>query len=104
MSQTDDASYNAPQDPPRQIESKVEFPWQRLLTSIGFGFLAWCAFWVTVVLAIILWVMMAFNREPQPDLKRIASICAKYVGQALGYAVLLHDETPFPVGPLPKVD
>ncbi|MBP6010633.1 MAG: DUF4389 domain-containing protein [Alphaproteobacteria bacterium] len=103
MSQSD-ASYSAPQEEPREVEVKREFPWQRLLLSVGFAFLGWCVFWATIVLAVILWVMMAFNREPQPDLKRIASICAKYVGQCLGYAVLLHDETPFPVGPLPKID
>jgi hypothetical protein len=35
-----DASYNAPNDPPRQVEGVAkEFPWQRLLLSVLFAVL-----------------------------------------------------------------
>ncbi len=103
MSQSD-ASYSAPQDEPRQIEVKKDFPWQRLLLSVMFAVLAWCAFWATIVLAIILWIMMAFNRDLQPEFKGFVAGCAKYVGQCLTYVVMLHDDAPFPLGPLPKAD
>jgi hypothetical protein len=104
MSHTD-ASYTPPEDAPRPTETqRAPFPWQRFLLSLGFGFLAWIAFWLTIVLAIVLWVLIAVSREPNPEFKQFVSACARYVWQCLAYVVLLTEEKPFPLGPLPRGD
>lgn len=101
MSQSD-ASYTAPpDDEPRAIPDRAPFPWHRFLYSVLFAFLGWAAFWVTMVLAIILWVLVAVSREPHPEFKQFVSGCARYVWQCLGYVVMLHEDKPFPLGPLP---
>ena len=102
MADQSDASYNASNEPPRQIEAAREFPWQRLLFSLGFGLLAWLAFWFTIVMAVILWVLVAISREPQPDFQRFVASCARYVGQCLSYVAMQREEAPFPLGPWPS--
>ncbi len=98
MADQSDASYNAANEPPRQIEGAREFPWQRLLFSLGFGLLAWLAFWFTIVMGVILWVLVAISREPQPDFQRFVAACARYVGQCLSYVAMQREEPPFPFG------
>jgi len=100
-----DASYTTPDDDaPRAAPERAPFPWQRLLLSILFGFLAWFAFWFTIVLAIIMWVLIAVSREPHAEFKQFVNGCARYVWQCLGYIVMLHEDKPFPLGPLPRGD
>ena len=70
MADQSDASYTGPNEPPRQVEGAREFPWQRLLLSVLFGFLGWVAFWVTIVAAVVLWIFVAISREAQPDFQR----------------------------------
>jgi hypothetical protein len=102
MSQTD-ASYTGPGDAPQPAQAtRAPFPWQRFLLSILFGVLGWFAFWLTIVLAIVLWVLVAVSRDPHPEFKSFVSACARYVWQCLSYVVLLTDEKPFPLGPLPR--
>ena len=104
MSQTD-ASYHQPDDAPKPVqEARAPFPWQRFFFSILFGVLGWIAFWFTIVLAIALWVLIAISREPHPEFKQFVAGCARYVSQCLAYVVLLTDEKPFPLGPLPRGD
>lgn len=104
MSNTD-ASYNpeqpTPQAPPA---ARADFPWQRLLLSIGYAFLGWMVFWLTLVLAVVLWILVAISREPHPEFKQFVGGCARYVSQCLAYVVMISDETPFPLGPLPRGD
>ena len=100
-----DASYSAPDDDaPRAAPDRAPFPWQRFLLSLGFAFLGWVAFWLTIVLAIIMWVLIAVSREAHPDFKQFVNACARYVWQCLAYVVMLSDEKPFPLGPLPRGD
>jgi len=103
MSNTD-ASYNpepTPQDAPAK---RADFPWQRLLLSVGYAFLAWMVFWLTLVLAVVLWILVGVSREPHPEFKQFVGGCARYVAQCLSYIVMISDETPFPLGPLPRGD
>ena len=102
MSQTD-ASYSAPGDAPRPAETaRAPFPWPRFFLSILFGVLGWFAFWLTIVLAVVLWVLVAISRDPHPEFRQFVSACARYVWQCLSYIMLLTDEKPFPLGPLPR--
>jgi Domain of unknown function (DUF4389) len=104
MSQSD-ASYTGPEGAPSPLPAiRPAFPWERFLYSLLFGLLGWMAFWVTIVSAIGLWVLIAFGREPHGEFKRFVNACARYVWQCLGYIVLLHEDKPFPLGPLPRGD
>jgi len=103
MSQTD-ASYTPPEDAPRVEDKRAPFPWQRFLFSVMFAVLGWFAFWLTIILAIVMWVLVAISSEPHPEFKGFVNACARYVWQCLAYVVLLRDEKPFPLGPLPRGD
>ena len=51
-----DASYIPPEDEaPKAIPERAPFPWQRFAYSILFAFLGWIGFWLTIVLAVVLW-------------------------------------------------
>jgi hypothetical protein len=104
MSQPD-ASYTGPEGSPAPVPAvRAPFPWERFLFSVMFAVLGWVAFWLTIVLAIILWVLVAVSREPQAEFKQFVNASARYVWQCLAYVVLLRDEKPFPLGPLPRGD
>ena len=102
MSQSDASYTPGPDDAPRAIPDRAPFPWPRFFLSLLFAFLGWGAFWFTMLLAIALWVLMAFGREVHPEFKNFVTGVARYVWQCLGYVVMLHDEKPFPLGPLPR--
>ncbi len=99
-----DASYDSASPPPHDVTpvEKAPFPWQRFFLSFGFAVVAWFAFWFMILLAVGTWIVMAINREPNADLKNIVSISARYLTHCLGYALLLRDDKPFPLGPLPS--
>ena len=101
MSQSD-AAYEPPV-PSQEVKAK-SFPWDRLFLSLLFGVIAWFAFWGTLFLAVIMWVLIAVSREPHHEFKRFVAIGAKYVGQCLAYVLTISDDKPFPLGPLPSAD
>ncbi len=104
MSQSD-ASYTGPEGTPTPVPvERAPFPWQRFLFSVMFAVLGWVAFWLTIVLAVILWVLVAVSREPHPEFKQFVNASARYVWQCLAYVVLLREDKPFPLGPLPRGD
>ena len=104
MSQTD-ASYSGPEPAQQPLPTiRAPFPWQRFLYSVMFAVLGWFACWATIVLAIVMWVLIAISREPHPDFKNIVNVFARYVWQCLAYVVQLREDKPFPLGPLPKGD
>jgi uncharacterized protein DUF4389 len=107
MSNTD-AGYtpsNGPEPaPPGEGAQRAPFPLARLFLSILFGFLAFFAFHAAIFAAVIYWVLVAINREPHPQFRQVLGVLVQYVAQTLGYVAWLHDNQPFPFGPLPKGD
>src|SRR6185295_15597933 len=102
MSQSD-ASYSpAPDDAPRAIPERGPLPWPRFFLSLLFAFLAWGAFWFTILLAIVLWILVAVGGEVHPEFNKFVTGFARYVWQCLGYVVMLHEDKPFPLRPLPR--
>jgi hypothetical protein len=99
-----DASYNPSGEAP-QGSAPVErapFPWQRFFLSLLFAVCGWFAFWITILLAIALWVLIAVSREPHPEFKSVVTVSARYLSHCLAYVVLLREDKPFPLGPLPS--
>ena len=101
MSQSD-ASYNASNEPPKQIEGSKEFPWQRLVLSVVFAFVAYWATIGTIIMAAVLFIMSALSRETQPEFRRFVGACARYVGECLAYVAMQREDAPFPLGPWPS--
>jgi len=106
MSNTD-AGYtpsNGPETPSGQSAQRTPFPVARLLMSVLFAFIAYFAVHITMVAALVYWIMVAINREPHPEFRQVLRGIVQYVAQTLGYVAWLHDDKPFPFGPLPKGD
>lgn len=106
MSNTD-AGYtpsNGPEPIPNQTAQRAPFPVSRLLFSILFAFIGWFAFNAAIFVSIIHWILIAVNREPHPEFRQFVKALVQYVGQTLGYVAWMHDDKPFPFGPLPKGD
>ena len=103
MSNTD-AGYtpsNGPESTSGQTQ-RAPFPVSRLLLSILFAFIGWFAFQVAIVVSVIHWILIAVNREPHPEFRQFVRAVVQYVAQVLGYVAWMHDDKPFPFGPLPK--
>ncbi len=96
-----DASYEPPV-PIEPAQTRAAFPWERLILSAFFAFIAWCAFWVVLLSAVVMWIMIAVSREVHPQFKSFVTAGARYVGQCLSYILMISDEKPFPLGPLPS--
>ena len=107
MSNTD-AGYtpsNGPEPLPGQdTTQRAPFPVSRLLFSILFAFIGWFAFQVAIVVSVIHWILIAVNREPHPEFRQFVKAVVQYVAQTLGYVAWIHDDKPFPFGPLPRGD
>lgn len=104
MSNTD-AGYtpsNGPEPTPGEGTQRAPFPVARLLFSILFAFIGWFAFQAAILVSIIHWILIAVNREPHPEFRQFVKAVVQYVGQTLGYVAWIHDEKPFPFGPLPR--
>lgn len=101
-----DASYDAAGEPRRDVTptERTPFPWPRFFLALLFAVLGWFAFWITIVLAMVMWVLVAVSREPHAEFKSVVTVSARYVSQCLAYVLLLTDEKPFPLGPLPRGD
>ncbi|MBL9098869.1 MAG: DUF4389 domain-containing protein [Alphaproteobacteria bacterium] len=98
-----DASYTAPDETPRDVTTtKAPFPWERFLLSLLFGVIGWFAFWFTIILAIGLWIFVAVSRDPHPEFKNIVAISAKYLAHCIAYVLMMREDKPFPLGPLPR--
>jgi hypothetical protein len=104
MSNTD-AGYtpsNGPETPSGEGTQRAPFPVARLLFSILFAFIGWFAFQVAIVVSIIHWILIAVNRDPHPEFRQFVRAVVQYVAQVLGYVAWIHDDKPFPFGPLPR--
>lgn len=97
-----DAAYEPPVPTP-SAQARA-FPWERLLLSVFYGMIASFAVSGLLLLAVVMWVLIAVSREPHPEFKRFVGIGAKYVGQCLAYVLTISDDKPFPLGPFPTSD
>src|SRR5262245_12846146 len=101
-----DASYSPQDETPRSGApvDRLPFPWARFFLSVLFAFCGWFAFWLPIALAAIMWSLVAVSREPHAEFKQFVAMSARYVAHCLAYVVMLTEEKPFPLGPLPRGD
>jgi hypothetical protein len=82
--------------------AREPFPAVRLLYAIGFAVVAWFVFWITLILALAQFVVVAINGRVNDELKGFSLNLAQYLWELLAYITFARDEQPFPIGPFPK--
>lgn len=82
--------------------AREPFPIERLLFSIGFAVVAWFVFWITILLAVLQFVVTAITGHVNEELKGISRSMIQYLDQLVSYISLARDERPFPLGSFPK--
>ena len=92
------------------VAPRPPFPWERLFYALGFSVVAWCVFWVIVVLAIMQFVLVLLQSitatvtgHPSDELKRFSLRMIQYLLELLAYITFVRETPPFPFGPFPSV-
>jgi len=88
--------------PPPEVAHRPPFPAMRLLYAIGFAVVAWFVFWITMILALIQFVVVAINGKINEELKDFCLSLVQYMWELLAFITFVRDEQPFPIGPFPK--
>lgn len=88
--------------PPPAAAARAPFPAVRLLYAIGFGIVAWFVFWITILLALVQFVVVAINGKVNDELKTFTVNLVQYLWELLAFIAFVRDEQPFPIGPFPK--
>jgi hypothetical protein len=82
--------------------ARSPFPFVRLLYAIGFGLLAWLAFDLVLVLAVVQFVVFAVSGRINEELKAFSLSLVQYIWELLAFITFVRDEQPFPIGPFPR--
>ncbi len=88
--------------PPPGAVHRPPFPAVRLLYAIGFAVVAWFVFWITMILALIQFVVVAINGKINEELRDFTICLVQYLWELLAFITFVRDEQPFPIGPFPK--
>ena len=86
----------------RQPSSRMPFPVVRVFYAFGFAVLAWCAFWVLLLLAVVQFAVILVVGRVNEELKSFSLGLLQYLWELLAFIVFVRDEQPFPIGPFPK--
>ena len=77
--------------------------WVRALYMLGFAILAYCTFWVLIVMAVVQLIVVAIDKKPNDDLRRFAGNLTTYLRELVDYLCFVVDDRPFPFGKFPNV-
>lgn len=95
-----DPASSAQTVPPQ--EAHPPFPAVRLLYAIAFSVVAWFVFWITLLMGLVQFVMVAINGRVNEELRHFNVNLVQYLWELLAYITFVRDEQPFPIGPFPK--
>jgi len=101
MSDNNAANTGAQAVPPIQ-EHRAPFPVVRLLYAIAYGIVAWFVFWITLLLALVQFIMLAISGRINEELRDFCVNMVQYLWELVAYIIFVRDEQPFPIGPFPK--
>ncbi|TNE57673.1 MAG: DUF4389 domain-containing protein [Alphaproteobacteria bacterium] len=76
---------------------------ERGLFMLLFGVLGYLTIWAVMLLAIIQWIFVLINKEPNADIKRFSTNLAEYLAQIARFLGFATDEKPCPFSPFPRV-
>jgi hypothetical protein len=82
--------------------ARLPFPGIRLLYAFGFAIVAWFVLWITFLLAVVQFVVIAINGRVNDELKNFSFSLVQYLWELLAFITFVRDEQPFPIGPFPK--
>ena len=88
--------------PPAAEPVHPPFPAVRLLYAIGFAFIAWFVFWITLVLGLLQFIVVGINGKVNDELRNFSLSLVQYLWELLAFITFVRDEQPFPIGPFPK--
>ena len=88
--------------PPGGEAARAPFPAVRLLYAVGFGIVAWFVFWITLILALAQFIVVAINGRVNDELRTFTINLIQYLWELLAFISFVRDEQPFPIGPFPK--
>lgn len=88
--------------PPGDAAHRPPFPAVRLLYAIGFAVVAWFVFWITLILALAQFIVVAINGRVNDELRSFSQNLIQYLWELLAFICFTRDEQPFPIGPFPK--
>ncbi|HVV66163.1 MAG TPA: DUF4389 domain-containing protein [Rhizomicrobium sp.] len=74
----------------------------RLLYAVGFAIIAWLVLWITLILGLAQFVVVAINGRINGELKEFSLRLTQYLWELLAFITFARDERPFPLGPFPK--
>ncbi|MBV8799684.1 MAG: DUF4389 domain-containing protein [Alphaproteobacteria bacterium] len=86
--------------PPR--EAHPPFPGVRLLYAFAYAILAWFVFWITLLLGLVQFIMLAINGRVNEELRHFCVNLVRYLWELLAYITFVRDEQPFPIGQFPR--
>ncbi|TNE36795.1 MAG: DUF4389 domain-containing protein [Alphaproteobacteria bacterium] len=76
---------------------------ERGLFMLLFGAIAYLTIWAVILLAVIQWVFVLINKEPNADIKRFSTNLAEYLAQIARFLGFATEEKPCPFSPFPRV-
>jgi len=82
--------------------ARMPFPAVRLAYAIGFAVVAWFVFWIVVAVAILQFVVFAFDGRANVEIKEFSRRLVQYLWELLAFVAFVRDEQPFPIGPFPS--
>src|SRR5579885_1853008 len=98
-----EGQYTPPPPPGAQgVAPRPPFPAARFLYSILYGIIAWFVLWITFLLVVVQFIVIAVNARANEELRNITASLAEYLWELLAYMAFARDEQPFPFGPFPK--
>jgi hypothetical protein len=96
------------QGPASSGAGRPHFPWERLFYALGFGFVAWCVFWLLIALAVVQFILLLLQAltptvtgHPSEELRRFNLRMLQYLLELLAYITFVRDTLPFPFSPFP---
>jgi Domain of unknown function (DUF4389) len=85
-----------------QPRARQPFPAVRLLYALGFAVLAWLAFWLLLILAVVQFAVVLVAGRANTELKGFSLNLLQYLWELFAFIIFVRDEQPFPFGPFPR--
>ncbi len=101
MSDNNAANAGAQAVPPVQ-EQRAPFPAVRLLYAIAYSIVAWFVFWITLLLALVQFIMLGISGCINEELRHFCVNMVQYLWELVAFITFVRDEQPFPIGRFPN--
>ena len=87
--------------PPPQA-AHPPFPAVRLLYALGFAIIAWFVFYISLLIGLVQFVMVAVTGKVNEELRGFSINLVQYLWELLTFITFVRDDQPFPIGRFPN--